>query len=397
MPTNLQVFNVFDTIRVQAHVSDPDGLKSVNVSLTNGQPIPVVANVPVTVTGNNMSFTCSYIINNIHLASGSYFLTVSASNSTNTSHAYQQIYVNAAPTKREMVYAITRTVSGTQVWQLDSLFHVTAGASVSSNFSASDISSYYQQLYIAGYDTGNVTAVGYPNNETWQIAGVTSPTPYFTNVYSYGNAAYISYYSGYIKYYDYRGILQQAITTQAFYYPLKTFVWNNYLFAEEKSINSNSEDLVLYYTGSGTGYQQSSLPGPLIAIYGMDNDDLFIFGNQTTGPYMEIYKVSGNIFSTPYTLPNAKLLSAVQISSVQFLIGFDDGNIYQYTYNPVNFLTYVSGINADHMKYDPVNNQLIVASNKTVQEYNCGSFSATLAHTTALPDSVLDVQILFNK
>jgi len=86
-----------------------------------------------------------------------------------------------------------------------------------------------------------------------------------------------------------------------------------------------------------------------------------------------------------------------QISSGSFLIGFNNGNVYQYTYNPSNFLSYISGVNASHIRYDAVNNQAVIASNNIVQEYNCGVSSGTLAYSATMTDSVLDVQILFNK
>jgi len=399
-PAGLQTFNVFDTINVQGHVSDADGLKSLSISLTTGQSSTVLPSVQVPITSNSMTFNWPFILSDIHLASGPYYITVTASNGTNTSYAYQEIYVNAAPTKRLAVYALTRNSEGVRAWQLDSVFHVSGGAWVSSNYSASDISAYYQQLYIAPSDTGNVSAISVPSDATiWSVQGLYSAAPVFTNVYSYGNAAYVSFYvGGYVKYFDHNGAQQMVVTTDLGYYPIKTCVWNNYLFVEEKSITSSTEDLVLYYASTGVGYQQCALPGPVIAMYGMDNNDLFIFGNQTSGaPYMEEYNISGNLFYAPISLPNAKLLSVAQISSGSFLIGFNNGNVYQYTYNPSNFLTYISGVNASHIRYDAVNNQAVIASNNIVQEYNCGISSATLAYSATMPDSVLDVQILFNK
>jgi len=398
-PVGLQTFNVFDTIIVQAHVSDADGLKSVNISLTNDQSVQVLGAVTVNITSNSMTFNWPYILSDIHLASGQYYITVTASNGTNSFSAYQKVYVNAVPTKRVTVYAFTRNAGSVQVWQIDSLFHLSSGPLIQGNFSASDVSSYYQQVYIAAFDTGSVNALAFPSNGTlWQVPGIDSPTPYFTNVYSYGDAAYLSLYGGYIKYYNHQGAVQLSVSTGTQYYPIKTFVWNNYIFAEEKNLSSSAENLVLYFASSGMGYQQIVLLGPVIAMYGMDNNDVFVFGNQTSGgPYMEDYNVSGNIFYAPYSLPSAKLLSVVQLNSNQYLLGFNNSTIYQYTYNPVNFLTYISGVNASHMKYDAVNNQLIVTSNKTVQEYNCGISSGTLVYSTSLPDSALDVQILFNK
>ena len=398
-PAGLQTFRVFDTLMVKGQVSDPQGLQSINISLTNGQSVQVLPSVQVPVTSNNMNFTWPYILSDIHLASGQYYITVSASNGTNTKYAYQEIYVDAAPTIREAVYAITRNSAGVQTWILDSAFHVSAGSSLNGNYCSSDISSYYQQLYIAAYDSGNVNALTVPSGSpAWSLPGSNSSTPFFTNVYSYGDAAYVSYYSGFIKYYDSKGVQQSVINVAAGYYPVKTFLWGKYLFVEEKTFSSSPENLTLYYSQSGAGYQQCSLPGPVVAMYGMDNDDVFIFGNQPSGsPYIEKYSISGNILYAPVLLPSARLLSAAQLNPGEFLAGFSNGTVYQYTYNPSNFLTFITGVNASHLRYDAVNNQLIVAAGKLVQEYNCSISSATLLYSASMADSVLDVQVLFNK
>jgi hypothetical protein len=403
-PTGLQTFSVFDTLTVKANVSDPQGLKSVSIYLSTGDPTPVLPTSLVTITSNNMSFSWLYPLNDIHLAGGQYYITVSASNGTNTTYAYQEIYVDGAPTVKEAVYAITRNGSNTEAWKLDNFMHVSSSFSVSGNYSASDVNSYYQQLYIAASDSGNVNAYSVPlDGGAWSTPGGFSPTPFFTNVYSYGDAAYVSYYGvgngGYVKYFNHNGVSQAQINVPTGYFPIKTFAWDNYLLVEQKNVSSPLENLVLYYAQSGLGYQQASIPGPMVAMYGMDNDDVFVFGNQPSGtPYLMKYSISGNDFYSPVTLPNAKLLSATQINSQTFLIGFNNGIIYQYTYNPVNFVQYISGVNANRLRYDPVNNQLILATGKIVQEYNCGPTSATLAYsTTPLPDSVMDVEILNNK
>lgn len=403
-PAGLQTFNVFDTITVKGHVSDPQGLQSVSIYLATDQSVEVLPASAITITSNDMGFSWSYVLSDVHLASGQYYLTVSASNGTNTTHAYQKIYVNAYPTYRRCIYAITRSSSNVKAWKIDSVLHVSPDITVTGNYSSSDICSYYQQLFIAAYDSGNVNGINEPAaSPAWNVPGNSSPMPFFTNIYSYGDAAYVSFYgiagNGYVKYFDHKGVMQTQAVMPLSYYPIKTYVWEKYLFVEQKNMSSSTEYLALYYAQSGTGYQQIALPGPVIAMYGADNDHVMIFGNQTSGsPYMMQYSISGNIFFSPVTLPAAKILSATEIDPSTFLIGFSNGSIYRYTYNTTNFLSYITGVNASHMRYDAINNQLVVASNKVVQEYNCSTFSGTLAYTTTtFADSVLDVQILFNK
>ena len=220
------------------------------------------------------------------------------------------------PPKRVAVYAITRNGGNTEVWNLDANMYVTSSFSVSGNYSASDVSSYYQQLYIAASDSGNVNAYNVPaGGGAWSVTGGFSPTPFFTNVYSYNDAAYISYYGigngGYIKYFSHYGIDQAQINVVTGYYPIKTFAWDNYLLVEQKNVASTAENLVLYYAQSGAGYQQVSIPGLLLpCMVWIMMMCLFSETEPSGTPYLMKYSISGNNFYSPVVLPNAKLLSA---------------------------------------------------------------------------------------
>ncbi|MGP8216108.1 MAG: Ig-like domain-containing protein [Bacteroidia bacterium] len=397
-PSGLSVYSVFDTILVKAHISDAVNLQSVAVSVDDSQQVQVLPAVTVPITSNNMTFICPYVINNIHLASGKYTIVVGANNGTNVTLGFRQIYINAAPTVREGIFAITRNSSGLHILKIDTNFNISPVYTLSGDYSSSDISSYYQQLYIGAADSGNINVLSSMPSVSlaWGITGYIAPNPCFTNVYSYADAVYISEYSGYIKYYNSSGVLESSITITSGYYPIKTSVWSNYLFAEEQSISSPARNFVLYNMPINQGFEQNSLPGPVVAMFGMDNNNLFVFGNQSSGgAYLQLFNISYNIFSSPVTLPTGNMLSATQINAQTYLMGFDNGIIYQYTYNPYSFAVCINGVTASRLQFDYADNEIIAASGENVYEYSYPSLK--LFHTANTQDSVLNVLILYNK
>jgi hypothetical protein len=408
-PYSLAVFNVPCTIQVTGHASDSKSLTSVTVYIANGQNIALESPIQIPVTSNSMNVSCSYQLNDIHLPSGQYYMTITASNGTNVSSAFQPIYIDAVPTKRVAIYAITRDATGVHAWGIDSVFKISPAFSytVSGDYSSSDVNSYYQQLYIAGHDSGNVNVYSVPMpSRDWAISGVPSTTPYFTNVYCNNDAEFVSYYAnnlanGYVKCYNHLGALQSVFNATTGYYPVKTYAWENFLFTEEKGISlSASEWLHIFYQSTSASYNQTSLPGPITAMYGYDNNDIFIFGNTGSGDgFIKLYNIPGNTFySPPFSLNTyGKLLSAAQINANTYLLGFSNGTIYQYTYNPVSIIPYINVIIASTIRYDSINNQVIIASGKTVNAYNYGIGSATLAASITISDSVRDLRILYNK
>jgi len=395
-PTGKPTYKVFDTIIVKASVSDANSLKSVEIYIENSQNVPVTATADLTITGKQMSFTYNYVINSIHLTTGQYTLLVRASNGTNATYAYQAITIIAAPTIRLGIYAITRN-GGINVTKIDSVFNTSKIYTQSGDYSSSDISSYYQQLYVAAADSGNVNAVDMPlGGPQWGVGGIIGPSPCFTNVYSKGDAAYVSDYIGFIKYYNAQGQQVESFKVTSGYYPIKTCIWSGYLFSEQKNIGATTRNLVLYYTGNALGYEQSALLGPITAMYGMNSNQLFVFGNKDTGgAYLQLFDIPGNIFYSPTTLPSGKLLSVAQIDSATYLMGFNNGTIYKYTYIPNGTVPFISGISAAHLQYDNVNSQVIASSGSSVYVYSYKS--QLLLHSVNLQDSVLNVHVLYNK
>jgi hypothetical protein len=401
-PYSLAIFSIPGSIQVTGHVSDSKSLTSVSVYIANSQNLPVEQTVQIPVTSNNMNISCSYILNDNHMASGEYYLTLSASNGTTTGSAFQQIYIEASPTVRTAIYAISRGSTSVNAWKIDSVFHASLSYTVSGDYSSSDINSYYQQLYIAGHDSGNVNVYSVPvATYDWNIQGYPSPTPYFTNVYCYNDAEFISYYNsayGYVKCFNHSGSLQAVYNALSGYYPIKTFLWGGLLFIEEKSVSlSGGENLWTYYEGS-ISKQYSAIPGSVVAMFGYDNNHIFIFGNNSTGlAYMQLYNFIGNIFYSPISLPSAQLLSVAQVNANTYLISFSNGTIYQYTYNPNSIVSYINGITASTVRYDSINNEVLASTGNSINEYAYNAGSAILMATTAISDSVRDIRILYNK
>lgn len=404
-PYSLATFNVPGSIQVTGHASDAKSLTSVTVYIANSQNIAAEEVIQIPITSNNMNISCSYLLNDIHMPGGEYYMTIAASNGTNSSSAFQQIYVDALPTKRTAIYAITRDGSGVHAWGIDSAFQISPSFSytVPGDYSSSDVNSYYQQLYIAGHDSGNVSVYSVPAiAPDWSIAGNPSPAPYFTNVYCSRDAELVSYFNNttcYVKYFNHLGVIQAVYNAATGYYPIKTFLWGGWLFMEEKSISSSQENLVTFYASTGGGLEQTTI-APIVAMYGYDNNDIFIFGNNSSGgAYIKLYTISGNIFYSPaFSLSSyGQLLSAAQVNLNTYLLSFSNGSVYQYTYNPVSIVSYIPGITASTIRYDSINNQVITASGKIVNEYNYTVGFATLVNSLTISDSVRDIRILYNK
>ena len=177
-PYNQEYFNVPATIQVTGTASDSKNLTAVSVYLANAQNVPIEHTIIIPVTSNSMNISCTYSLDDIHLPSGQYYMTITASNGTNRVSAFQEINVDAIPTKRTAVYAITRSSAGINAYKINSSFQDSISFTVSGDYSSSDVNSYYQQLYITAHDSGNLNAYAEPYaSPYWNLVGGVSPSP----------------------------------------------------------------------------------------------------------------------------------------------------------------------------------------------------------------------------
>jgi hypothetical protein len=118
LPVENTVHNVFDTIEVKFSVQDNDRLSSVTVSLVDLNSQPVMPSVDVTPSSASATITMNYVLYDIHVASGYYYIKVHASDGSAGNTALRKIYVNEAPKMLKNAYIISQPSSSYPYWHL---------------------------------------------------------------------------------------------------------------------------------------------------------------------------------------------------------------------------------------------------------------------------------------
>ncbi len=394
-PLENATYTVFDNIQISAHVYSATAITDLKIGIVNDQMVPVMSTIPLSPV-THIAFT--YNIYDIHLTSGTYYVWISATNADNLDvNAYQKISISEAPKKRKAVYVITK-LSSSQLGltKADSVLNSQQQVgSFNGDFSGSAISSWHQQLYLAGNYTGDHRAIELAGHSIkWSVPYIGSSNPYFTGVSSDEKSNYLSYFGGQVKALDQNGSTRYFTTPSGGYYPLKSFVSGSYLLQEQKDYTSSQRKLVVYYSSSGVGKQETLIPETVTELFTKDADNVYLFGNASGQAKMEIYTVSGNSFWNR-TLPAGTLAAATQVNSDTYLLAYTNGTIYKYTYSNNSLITWLSGVNAVKLRYDEVNGEVCIAELKKLSSYDLNS--SGLKKTLTVPDTILDMHILFNR
>ncbi|MBI2269052.1 MAG: hypothetical protein HYU69_01705 [Bacteroidetes bacterium] len=398
-PYENQIFSVYDIFTIKADISDDKQLTSVNIKLLNEQQAIMQVPVTFTASGKKLALDRKYELYDIHLPTGYYYLRIEATDGVNSGVGYLKIFIHEAPTFRTGIYAITRSSSLLNIVKIDSSFNALNKLSYTSDYAGSGISSYYRCLYVSGNYTGAIKGIDLESNTVkWLVDPVISGDPCFTSLYNKGDRNYVSYYSGFVKAYDHYGIsTYETLPVPAGFYPIKVVENGSHVLVEVKDKSGPTKKLVTYLSATGLGIQEIYMYRDVVDYLMKNSNEVFVFSNNSGQGTMEVYDIANNSFFSPHALNTGKIWSAVQIDADNYLIGHDDGIIYRYQYSQNSLTTLVSGVKAYRMRYDVVNNQLIVAQAKDVKLYTYSPSVTTLDNTVALADSILDIHILFNK
>ena len=384
---------------MNATVTDDVKISSVSVSLMDaGQHLAHIT-VPVSVSSPSMTLNMQYLLDNIHLESGFYYIKITASDGENDSHKFQKIYLIAVPKILKTIYLVSNTGSSqTNLSAIDSAFSaITPYNTFSGDHLASSVSSYYQQAYICGNFTGNFTGhiLDY-NSPKFTVAPVTSSNPYFTGYFNDDKYSYVSKYDGNIKGYNYSGGIFYGANALPGYYAKQMCFNDGYLISEENEIFTSTKKLVTYFP-SGSVEKNCALPQDVVQFCEMDASNVFVFGNVSGQATIGLFdRVNNNLWSPyPFALAGGSLLSALKIDSDTYLLGHSNGTIYKYQYASGSVTTYLTGYSAIKLKYDGVQNKLYVVEANRVTTFNMTTLG--MVNTINSGETILDIHLLYNR
>lgn len=398
-PIENQTFNVYDYVTVNATVTDEVKLSSVSVSLLDASQNYAHVTLPVTVSSPSMTVNMAYLLDNIHLESGIYYIKISASDGENDSHKFQKIYLVAVPKVLNSIYVVSNTGSSqTNLSTIDATFSaIIPYHTFSGDYLASSVSSYDQQAYVCGNFTGNFTGhVLAFNSPKFIIAPITSSNPYFTGYYSDVRDVYVARYDGNIKGYNYAGGLIYNATALSGYYAQHMCFNNGQLIAEEKEIFTSIKKLVTYYA-TGSVEKNCALTQDVVAFCEMNSTNVFVFGNIAGQATIELFdRINNNLWSPyPFSLASGSLLSALKLDSDTYLLGHSNGTIYKYQYSLNSVTTYLTGYTAVKLKYDELNDKLYVVEANKVTTFDLATLSQV--NTINSTETILDLHLLYNR
>ncbi len=384
-----------DSIFVEARISDDIQLIEVSIQLLNQNEVPVSSALVYQLNNNEFHINTLYYVNNIYLETGTYLLTIYASDGKNSERLAREIEIQALPLELKKVYAITPSGNNVRIYSLDSLNSYSLLTSVSGDYLSSSLSSRFQRINTLGRTAGGFNVLDALTGDN--LNHIPGPCPLADTCFEFlqfqNEWNYISYSDGNIKAYDQNGLQKFMIQQQNYFEPGACYQNGHYFYAELYYPANSQNRLGTFFFPSGVATQECVLDLDILKIYKADTDELYLFGHSTGDAMVKIYNRQTNQTTLLRNFGSININSIFQMSDHEFYIATDTG-IWRYNANQNQF-SQISNTPVQSINYDSIFNEFYFCMNTTLVVVDGTTFLAVRQYN--FTEVVRDVHLLYNR
>jgi hypothetical protein len=386
-----------DTIAFNALISDNIQLSNVEVLLVDQDNKPVLANISIVPTANPFTFHGEYIINDPMLAGGTYQLRFKASDGVNSANQFVEIQVYEL--ERQLLYPLIVTHPNSGNWLVYSLTNNNAWKETYSHtgdYIGSEVNSSASLLYICGIYQSDLSAIQLPDGVLrWNVKPeIYESWRWFESLnFSYPNL-YVCCANGSIRGYNNTGAEIYRSETYANSVPNLSVTSQNFVIGSFKDAFSNDSFLVAFHSQGGKMIYNKFVQDEVVDLIHVENDKVLVFSNSSGHGVILLYDGADNSMGVIHPFNDGTFREVSTMDKGNYLVSCSTG-LYWYRLNDNSLIPFVPAEINSLLACDNTSQLIFTCSGKTMNVYNFPD--ATLAESIPLPDTVIDLHLVFNK
>jgi hypothetical protein len=391
-----QVFNVNDTIHIDATITDEVNLQSVMVELTDLQLTGVQSpNYFYPQSASDYKLKTLYPITNQYLETGDYYLLIRANNESNYRNKYLKIFINELPLQFEGLLAVTEKAlnhigvsSVTDSGSVNSLFEIYG------DYAGSESDSRHRQIYLAGKNFINVQAYHF---ETSGIAWSKDPEPplpmHPDNCLCFDEELYVSFASFDIIGYRYNGSVVFTASVEEGLLPSRVFSLNDYVVVDLQSKTGSFNYLGTFYKVSGVEKHRLANNFIVVDFWDYTSDRIIVVTNNDSGGMLMEFNPDNNVLVEITDTPD-RIICSLKLSETDFFISTEGGN-FLFNSDQETLTSVLPGVSPKRLRFEPVNQNIYSAGSNLIEVISYPDM--TVQNTFTLTDSILNFHLIHSK
>ncbi len=380
-------FTVLDTLKVIADASDNETIKSLTVKIIDSDNQQVSPSYSFSINKKSFHLETNYIINNLYIESGAYFLVVEANDGINTSKDYVSINIGAIARSLNDILIIEKDNSTCSVYSI--INGKTLIKTFNKDYQDFIYNSYAKQYLFLSTD-GILTAYDKVTlKRLWEVSDLKNPNqPYSGHLFYKDKLVCVNSYSGAIRSYDGKGnIINQANTIDDKGEISQLFFGFNKIMAFKEPYVSGEDKIEELNKETGASVYTYDIPFSPKSLCFVDEDLCLIFGNK----YNEAKACSlSTLYNTIHPFSDfgaRKLNDAYKYSQYYYILSIDqeiteynvsnnNERVLENTQNNSLFfyedlydkLYFIDGDKISNLSYPSAGSQIFYQNNKPIDD-----------------------------
>lgn len=395
-PYENQTFSTVDTIPIVAQITDNEQITSVSVSLLDENFGSLGVMRSYSASGGQVNFGVDFVIDQPFLASGTYYIAVRANDGENIGSGFAKIQLTAIERIIENFIVVTNNLTKSQVYIGQDIGSMVQKAEFTIDLRGAAFNYIQDILGMAGGEIGNANFFEIEEFTLLQtIPGYgTSSLPYFLGLnYSITTERFLLMQRDpQIRVLDKYGIPNSSIELAQNFLPEQTFIVDDDIFVEQKSLTSPNR-ILARFAASGLLLNTYTVSGTVREVSRKSDQESFVWVDSEEGTKMLILNYSNNLLAEAYTRPNEALYASLEIGKGVFLISTATG-LYRYAYAGGGTSVLNSSVMPQELYYDDLHGFIYGSENQTLHQF---SATGQLINTRTFPEKIAYFAINYNR
>lgn len=397
LPAEGSVYNSGDTIRFKAVFSDNIKPAQIEITLVDNENKPVLPTIGVIADTNPFTFEGEYPIDDPLLPDALYFLRFRVSDGTNTTNRFVKIKINELPLTFLYPLIVTH-----QAQNLFTAFRLNdAGSwseilSYTGDYCGSAVNSTASQLHVCGIYQSNLKTVKLPDGKPqWEVQpGLHQSERWFESIqFSFPNL-YVCCTEGNVRGYKSTGneIYKSETLPDAF--PYLSVTSKDLILGAFRDVFSTNKYLVAFHNEGGKMVYNRFIVGDIIGMQITTANKVLVLSNRSGQGEISVFNGADFTYVPMKTFTNGIFSKTAKLDSDHFLVSTNSG-LYRYQLSTNALSLFVPSLNNSLIACDITSDRIYISSGKILEVYSFPD--ASLLETITLPDTVIDLHLVYNK
>jgi len=391
-------FSVIDTIQVKCTVEDDKLIKTIYVAIIDENNVQVTPPMSIAINQRTAQIDVPYIINDIHLGSGVYYIAVTANDESTHSKAFLKIYLNEIPLQLQKIYLFSKSANNaTKVFTIDTANNISYQFFFNDILQSAVTNSYFQQLSLLGKNNGRLETFSTSSNSSlWEVTNINNVA------YSYkgkakliDNYVYVGFGTSNIKGYSNNGfVIKTADIGEDSFSPAEFLKFDDYIVAEIEPHNCQSAKISIMNYLTGTFNKNHNIDFDIVDMFKLDDEKIIIWANKNRIVRVFTLDIVYNILDEILNFPVDKLSSVIKAADNYYIAAIGN-DLYKYNSITKSVSIFKQNMPCQKLQFEQLNNSIYVINgmNISVIHYPEALNINNIQHT----DSIVDVNFLYNK